>query len=158
MGKTLKGIIGVVTGVVLTIFAGPAGLLVLASGVALLLAKSPKPPSTEQAIKQPKPSRVTGYGVGRYHMIYALFETNDDGKTVDVGAFMDGRANAVRQVYVGDKRVTVLPGGWVKGLPDGTFGKDNDVIQVGWRLGLPTETAFSEVISALPDHWSADHR
>jgi hypothetical protein len=53
--------------------------------------------------------------------------------------------------------VTLNGGGFALKDEDGAYG-DGDTIKIGTRLGLPTETAFSEVVARLPDIWTADHR
>jgi hypothetical protein len=133
-----------------------------AAAAALALAtlykpKGPKPEQQERSVKTTLPPRVSAYGKVRLYGAYILYVTSEDGYAVDAWAFHDGQINAIDRIYLGDKQVTLNGGGFVLPQADGEFG-DGDTIQVGTRLGLPTETAFSEVISRLAGIWTANHR
>lgn len=117
----------------------------------------PKPKATVEALKSPTPPRVSAYGRVRLWWAWILYETASDGWAVDVGVFHDGRLDAIETYYIGDKPVTVLSGGWIQKGPAGEWG-NNDSVRVGARLGLPTETAFAEVIAKLPSIWTSAHR
>lgn len=132
----------------------------IAAAAALALAtlykpKGPKPEQQERAIRTALPPRVSAYGTVRLYGAYILYVTNEDGYACDAWAFHDGQVNAILHHYLRDVRATVT-GGWVQ-KKDGEFG-DGDTIQVGTRLGLPTETAFSELVARLPDVWTDAHR
>lgn len=134
----------------------------LAAAAALALAvlykpKGPKPEQQERAIKMTMPPRISAYGTVRLYGAYILFVTDEDGFAVDVWAFHDGKLSAIQRIYLGDKQVTLNGGGFVLPTDDGEFG-NGDTIQIGTRLGLPTETAFAEVIARLPGIWTEDHR
>jgi hypothetical protein len=134
-----------------------------AAAAALALAvlykpKGPKPEQQEHSIKSPIPPRVGAFGRVRLYGAYILYVTNEDGYAVDVWAFHDGRVDAIERIYLGDKQVKLNGSGFVIGQDDGEFGSGNDTIKIGTRLGLDTETAFSEVISRLPGIWTANHR
>lgn len=133
----------------------------VAAAAALALAtvfkpKGPKPEQQERAIKTTLPPRVSAYGTVRLYGAYILYETNEDGFAVDVWAYHEGEVNAILKHYLGDRPVT-LSGGYVVSN-DGEFGKNADTVQIGTRLGLATETAFSQVISRLPAIWTTNHR
>lgn len=133
----------------------------VAAAAALALAtvfkpKGPKPEQQERAIKMALPPRVSAYGRVRLYGAYILYVTNEDGYAVDVWAYHDGQIHAILHRYLGDKRIQLNGSGFV--LPqDKEFG-DGDTVQIGTRLGLPTETAFSQVISRVPNIWTANHR
>lgn len=133
----------------------------IAAAAALALAtlykpKGPKPEQQERSIKTALPPRVSAYGKVRLYGAYILYATNKDGFACDAWAFHDGRINAISVMYLSDKVITLNGGGFV--LPqDKEFG-DGDTVQIGTRLGLPTETAFSQLISRIPTVWSANHR
>lgn len=133
----------------------------IAAAAALALAtlfkpKGPKPEQQERAIKTALPPRVSAYGTIRLYGAYILYETSEDGYAIDAWAFHDGQVNAIVKHYLGDKPVE-LSGGYV--VPqDGEFGNSADTVRVGTRLGLATETAFSEVIARVPEIWTGDHR
>ena len=141
---------------------GPFGAAIgsaLAQGLNSLLAPGlPKPPGTESAIKSPTPGRESGYGEGRHFIAYGLYITDKDGNAIDVGVFHDGQVDGIISHYLGDVKITLGAGGWVQAGEAMIFGRDGNTIQVGTRLGLPTETAFSEVIARVPDQWTVDHR
>lgn len=133
----------------------------VAAAAALALAtlykpKGPKPEQQERSIKTALPPRISAYGTVRLYGAYMLYDTNGDGFAVDAWAFHDGRIDSILFRYLGDKRITLNGAGFV--LPqDKEFG-DGDTVRIGTRLGLATETAFSELISRLPGIWTNNHR
>ncbi|QSR18400.1 hypothetical protein [Novosphingobium sp. KA1] len=133
----------------------------VAAAAALALAtlfkpKGPKPEQQERAIKTALPPRVSAYGTVRLYGAYILYDTNEDGYACDAWAFHDGRVNAILRRYLRDVRVTLNGSGYVQ-KKNGEFG-DGDTIRIGTRLGLATETAFSELIARIPEVWSTNHR
>jgi hypothetical protein len=148
-------VVGAVTGNIGLIGVG-VGLL--SSGIGSLLQPHQKPDQTETSLKSPTPPRVSGYGLGRHYMAFALYVTNKDGIAVDVGAFHDGKVNAITGHYLGDTKITVLTDGRVQAGEAGQFGELSDIVTVFTRLGEDTETAFSEVIAKVPDQWTSEHR
>jgi hypothetical protein len=162
VGSILKiwfGINALVVGAVTGNFALAAtGLGLLVGGITGLTQHAPKPDLTETALKSPTPARVSGYGLGRHYMAYALYVTNKDGVAVDVGAFHDGRVNAITGHYLADIKIVVLPDGRVQAGEAGQFGEDSDIVKVFTRLGEDAETAYSQVIAKVPDQWTSDHR
>lgn len=155
-----KGLGRAVLQVVAVVAAFIPGGQPIAAAAALALAtlfkpKGPKPEQQERAIKTALPPRVSAYGTVRLYGAYILYQTNEDGYACDAWAFHDGKVYRILRHYLRDIHVTVT-GGWVQ-KKDGEFG-DGDTIQIGTRLGLPTETAFSELISRLPSVWTANHR
>ncbi|WP_159975896.1 MULTISPECIES: hypothetical protein [unclassified Novosphingobium] len=133
----------------------------VAAAAALALAtlykpKGPKPEQQERSIKTALPPRISAYGTVRLYGAYMLYDTNADGFAVDAWAFHDGRIDSILFRYLGDKRITLNGAGFV--LPqDKEFG-DGDTVRIGTRLGLATETAFSELITRLPGIWTNNHR
>ncbi|WP_066795028.1 hypothetical protein [Sphingomonas soli] len=111
--------------------------------------------TTETSRKSPIPVRTRAYGALRLYWDALFFGNKSDGTPIDVGAFHDGRANAITQVYLNDDKVT-LTGTTVNALPDGRY-RDSRV-KCGFNLGLPTETAFADVVAELPGIWTTDHR
>jgi len=138
-----------------------SGLLVTGAAVGLALTfggpSLPKPEQAEGAIKAPRSPRVSGYGVNRIYMAYALYVTDSKGTAIDVGVFHAGRVNRIIRRYLGDKQVQVDGSGWVQRLPDGQFG-NGDRVRIGATLGPRQNTAFSEIVSRVPDQWTANHR
>lgn len=164
MSKTIIGILETVVGVALEFVPGAqaigtslilAGVTTLASA---LLQHAPKPQLTETALKSSTPARVSGYGLGRHFIAYSLYVTDHNGVAVDVGAFHDGKVNAILGYYLADTKITLLSGGRVQAGEAGQFGELSDIVTVFTRLGEDTETAYSEVISHIPDQWTSEHR
>jgi hypothetical protein len=58
--------------------------------------------------------------------------------------------------YFRDKQVTLDASGFVIADADKAYGTQD--IQVGVNLGLPTETAFPQLIARLPGDWTDQHR
>ncbi|NML11307.1 hypothetical protein HHL08_14320 [Sphingobium sp. AR-3-1] len=132
------------------------GNMLIASTVALLLAPSmPKPDAAQTQKREPRPVRTKGIGTRRVFAKAMFWDTNHNGETVDVLAFLSGRSHAMRQPYLNDDKVTIVAG-VVQGLADGAYATGK--VLAGVNLGLATETAFPAVISALPGIWTADHR
>lgn len=136
--------------------AALAGASFLAQDV--LGPKLPKPDTAITALKNPLPPRVRAYGRSKLFGAYALFVTSPTGTAVDVFAILETGGNpidGVEKLYLGDQ-VVATAAGTVTGLPDGTYGDLS--VSIDFRLGEGTETAFSEVVAALPGVWTDDHR
>jgi hypothetical protein len=158
--KTLGNILGAVASVIRYAPFGPVGLVVAAAGVLGLQALANatpaiRPETTESSRKSPVPARKRYYGKGRLFGDWLLYSYKSDGTPVDVWAFQDGQMHAVTQVYLNDDKVTIV-GGVVQALGDKRY-QDGRLL-AGYNLGLPTETAFAAVVSALPGIWTSDHR
>lgn len=162
VGQAVAGVLGGI-GIGVTASQGlliaTAALSLAEAGLnALLAPKAPKPPQTDTSLKSPAPARVSGYGLGRHYTAYSLYVTDPNGVAIDVGAFHDGKVNAITGHYLGDTKITLLSGGRVQAGEAGQFGELSDIVTVFTRMGEDTETAFSEVISRVPDQWTSDHR
>jgi len=119
--------------------------------------KGPKPEQQERSIRISVPPRISAYGRVRLFGAYILFDTAEDGYAVDAWAYHDGQIDGIERYYLADKQVTLNGGSYVIKDADGAYG-DGDTILIGTRLGLPTETAFSELIAKVPSIWTANHR
>lgn len=117
--------------------------------------RAPKPTSAETQLKQAIPPRVRWCGVRRAFGALMLYDTAPDGSAVDVVAFKEGRANSVVQAYLADDPIEIV-GGVVQEGDDKRY--KGGVVQVGFNLGLATETAFSAVIAKMAGLWIANHR
>jgi len=134
----------------------PGATMIATNALTLLLAPSmPKPDAAQTQKKEPRPVRTKGIGTRRVWAKAMFWDTNEDGETVDVLAFLSGRSHAMRQAYLNDDKVTIT-GGVVQELVDGAY--ETGRVLAGFNLGLAVETAFPAVISALPGRWTADHR
>lgn len=142
------------------------GITSVGSSILGLGPNLPKPDTASQSIKSPIPPRVYPYGISRLYGAYILYETTPDipgniltavpgGYAADVYAIAEGRADAIVAVYLNDDLVTLVDG-FVQQGADGRY-RDN-TIRVDYRLGLPTETAYEQLVKRLPDIWTENHR
>lgn len=93
----------------------------LQAGVSLVAGSStPKPDTTETAIKTARPPRVSAYGQSRLYGAYVLYETASNGTATDVYAVHDGQLDGVVARYLGDEQVT-LTGTAVNAGSDGRY-------------------------------------
>jgi len=159
MSKVFRAIVGAIEIVAGIVTANPAliaegGLMIFS---ALTQPGAPKPQLTETALKSPTPARVSGYGRNRMHPAYALYTVANDGTAFDAYVFHDGQVDGIETYYLADKTVSVNGSGWVQLGEAKEYGGGN-IIRVGATLGLPTESAFSYLVTELPDQWTTDHR
>jgi hypothetical protein len=150
--------LGMLTGLGSTIAGGAAlaGASALANSV--LGPKLPKPDTSITATKGALPPRVRAYGRSRLYGNYDLFETASNGTAVDVFTYVYTRGipiDGVERVYLGDKQVGT-GAGVVSGLADGQFGRAS--VEIDFRLGAATETAYSQLTSILSGIWTTAHR
>jgi S-type Pyocin len=171
MGKFVGGILGAALVGASFAFGGPFGAAASKLAVGLFLGgassilgfltntlfgpKAPKPQQSQSQIKSPTPPRVYCYGRRRVYGATAFWGSSTNGASVDVIAFLDGQSHAMVQAYLNDEKVTI--GGGYAQSPDGKAYADN-IVQAGFTLGLPTETAHAAVIAALPSVWTTAHR
>lgn len=141
---------------------GSAALLGASIGLSYALAppapKQPKPADSLLSIRQPNPVRQGGYGRDRVAGSYMLYHSAlvlGLGLSFDVVALVGGEICRYQQFYLNDDAVA-LSGSTVIGGSDGRYGSGNITIQS--RLGLATETAYSDFVSALPGIWTSNHR
>ena len=120
----------------------------------------PKLPKAEDGafpIEQPIPPRQFGYGrarVGGYYMLYEVDTTNN---SRDVLALHDGYVDAFERFYLNTDQVTFEGDGkTINALPDGRYSTGH--LQLEYRQGLATETAYGAMVSDLPGVWTASHR
>lgn len=126
-----------------------------AAGLLGLGPSAPKPDTTVQAIKTPRPPRVSAYGISRLYFAYALYETAGNGTAVDVGAVHDGKMNALVQYYLNDDPVT-LTGTTVNTGADNRY--QDGAINLYLTDGSAVGTAFSAIVALMPGVWTTDHR
>lgn len=161
MAKFVGAIVGAAMIAVGVATSNPAliasGAATFASSVlTLLLAPSmPKPEASQTQKKEPRPVRTKGIGTRRVYGKVMFWDTNANGETVDVLAFLSGRSHAMRQPYLNDDKVTIT-GGIVQQLSDGAY--ETGRVRAGFNMGLATETAFPAVVAALPGIWTTNHR
>lgn len=127
----------------------------LPTAVNKFINREPERPVGYTPLKQPVPPRHIAYGRGRKPGVYLFYETVNN-HWLDVLAFCDGRIGGYQQFYLDDDAVTIQPDGEVDQFgPDKAYGGP---LHIYSRLGLPTETAYSEVIARANGFWTTDHR
>jgi hypothetical protein len=162
--------LGSAAGVTITATAAATlGNLVVAGalvGAQLLLAPKPdipKPQDGKVSLKQTIPPPIYGYGRHRIAGPRNVFEMV--GSTAYVGMpFHQGLIDGVEKFYLHDDAVEFDPG-QVDGpvlMPSASGryrgdGLDEKDISIYWRLGLPTEAAYPQLIGKL-SAWGADCR
>jgi hypothetical protein len=126
-------------------------------GVLVSLLGGGDTPPGEQTLKKAKPPRIRGFGEIRLgdDQAWGLFEAKD-GTFYGVLFLHDGLIDAWTHYYLGDQEVTIDGSNLVEPLDDGSF--EHEAVSLYSTLGLPTETANAEIVAALPEIWTADHR
>jgi hypothetical protein len=134
--------------------AGLASALSLGASLLAPRPNVPRPESADRQVRSPIAARTYIRGRRRTYGALAFFDTSGSGVAGDVIAFNDGRAADIVRVYLNDDQVT-LSGNIVQPLADERY--SGSKLRVGFNMGQPTETAFSEVIGEFPA-WTTDHR
>lgn len=177
MGKTLGAILGAIQGPITGLVRGGGdgflqglgnlvtayvgGPLAVATSVinaaVASFASSPKPETTETAIKMPRPPRVSAYGRMRLYGAYICYETSSNGTAVDIYAVHDGEMAALVQRYLSDDQIS-LTGDFVTAGADGRYG-DNKVSFYHTDGTIPGDGGtFSAANALIPSVWTTDHR
>lgn len=130
----------------------------LQSGLSLLGVgpSAPKPGTTETAIKNSRPPRVSAYGRSRLYGAYCLYETAPNGVAMDHYAIHEGAIDGIELRYLFDDRVT-KSAEFINGGADGRYGAN----KVSWyeTLGQVPGTANTwPAVSLAPGVWTANHR
>lgn len=147
-----------------TISTYAASITALATSVAItvglpMLARPsvPDPETGKQSRRQPRPERLVFIGLpSRGGGAYMLRETSGSTLAV-VLALSDGRLASISAIYLNDDLVTLDGSGWVQQGPDGRYGS-GDLVQIKTRMGLPTETHYSELTAKFGDLWPTTAR
>jgi hypothetical protein len=130
----------------------------------------PRPNDGTQPLKQAIAPRPFGYGRCRISGPYILFEAPEADApgsefSYDVIALHQGKMGAIQHYFLNEDLVYVGGDGYLDGIADADDGRydiaaggtDVNVI-IKTRSGLPTETAYAELVAALPAIWTNDHR
>ena len=105
--------------------------------------------------KQAIPDRLSGYGRARLGGAFMLWEASGF-NALNVLALHDGRVDGFEDIYLNDGVVTIRPDGYVQSGSDLRYGKFSDLVQIDTRVGLPTETRYSQITDF--SLWPADAR
>jgi hypothetical protein len=125
------------------------------SGILGLGPSSPKPDTTETAVKTSRPVRTSGYGASRLYGAYILYETAENGTAVDVFAVHDGSMDGLLQLYLGDDKAT-LSGNTVNEGDDKRY--QDGAVKMYYTDGSTPGTAIAPLVSLLPVVWTSNHR
>jgi hypothetical protein len=119
---------------------------------ALAQAQLPDPEVGKISRRQSRPSRFFAMGLpSRMGGAYMHWEAS--GSTLGaVIAIHDGRLDSISAIYLNDDLVTLSAFGWVQEGADGRYGT-GDLVQIKTRLGIPTETHYSEMTSKFSATW-----
>ena len=146
------GALGAGLAAVATAFA-PAllsiGLSVLSS--LLFAPKQPKPEDVQTSIRNPTAPRQRHYGRVKTSGPWVFCES-EQGNLHKVIALGTGRLDAIEEFWIDDNLVTIDGAGVVQEDP-WAF---DDKVTIKYRLGLPTETHYSDLTSVFPE-WTSDH-
>ncbi|NGO51605.1 fibronectin type III domain-containing protein [Mesorhizobium camelthorni] len=113
--------------------------------------QAPKPEDVQVTTKNPTAPRVRHYGRTKMSGTLAFLESKN-GAIYKVIATGTGQLDAIEEYYVDDRLVTLDGSGWVN-----SGGELNGQVRIRSRLGLPTETHYSEVTAEFPE-WDSSHR
>lgn len=113
---------------------------------------APSPADMRQSVRNPIAPRTRHYGRVRIGGPWAFGAVDDDGQFHKVTMLCTGELDAVEERYVGNTLVTVDGGNHVNEDP-----WDSDELLYEYRLGLATETVYSELDSTFPE-WTSSHR
>lgn len=142
----------------LTVGALVSGIATLAIGIGLALLLAPKPPKPENS-RQPFQQNVPPvfYGFGRTRIAGAtVLKEATSGTLHVVNALAGHEVIGFVSFYLNDDKLEVDSTGHITTYIDGRYG--SDVVKIYSRKGASLETAYSSLVSALPDVWTSDHR
>jgi hypothetical protein len=128
------------------------GLSYLASSI--FRPDPPKPQDVQTSVKNPVAPRVRHYGRVKASGPWAFVESKD-GNLYKVIAIGTGQLDAIEEYWVDDNLVTIDGNGDVQEDPYHYSSKYK--VRIKSRLGLPTETAYSDLTSVFPE-WDSNHR
>lgn len=147
----------------LTMFASTTlGGLALSLGFSYLASSifrpsQPKPEDVQQQVRQPTAPRIRHYGRVKTSGTWAFAETKS-GNFYKVLALGQGPFDAIEEFWIDDLKLDLRPDGTPvppSKFREGTTGKS--LLRLEGRLGLSTETAYSELMAEFPE-WTAQHR
>jgi len=113
--------------------------------------KPPGPEDVQQSSRQPLSPRVRHYGRVKASGVW-LFAESKSGYFYKVLGIGTGQADAIEEIYVDQTQVTLNGSNMVQEDP-----WDSAKLRIETRLGLPTETHYSNLTSAFST-WTSDHR
>lgn len=150
LGAGIAGVIAVYGSTLLGVGLS-VGLSYLSS--VLFRPKQPKPEDVQQSVKNPIAPRQRHYGRVKTSgpWVFAQSKHGDFHKVLALGT---GELDAIEELWCDDNIVEVDANGFATTLPyNDTAGS---FLAFRYRLGLPTETHYSDLEAAFPE-WDEDH-
>lgn len=117
---------------------------------------APKPEDGKYNLRQNVPSLTVVLGRVKKASDYALLEEKG-GKAYHIMVIAGHRINGFLAHYLHDEEVTLNTAGTVI-EPAHFYPDSRDKVEIDTRLGLNAETAYEQVVDALPTIWTNDHR
>lgn len=160
LALTSAGVTGAALGIGVTLLTGVIGIGISLGLSALSAAifkpdqNIPKPEDIQTSVRNPTAARVRHYGRVKISGPWAFGESKA-GNFHKVIALGTGQLDAIEEYFVDDKIVTLDGSGDVQTVP--WLNGGNEKIRIQARLGLPTETHYSQLTTVFPE-WDSDHR
>lgn len=149
------GALGAGISAVIGAFGGSLLGLGLSVGISFLSSlifrpQQPKPEDVQSSVKNPTAVRQRHYGRVKTSGPWAFGESKE-GHFHKVIAIGTGQIDAIEEYWIDDNLVTIGGGDLVVTAPYTSRAR------IQTRLGLPTETAYSNLTAVFPE-WDSDHR
>lgn len=140
--------------------AANVGFAVLSIGLSLLFAPKIEKPENIGRIpfRQSVPNRTRIIGKRRTAGSFLLHHAHPSGIFFGISALCEGEVKEFTRFYLHDDVVALQEDGHTITYPPGGGRYGDDKVSVYTKVGLPTETAFSEAVTALSPLWTNDHR
>lgn len=128
-------------------------------GVALATRQKIKPQDYKNTFSTGESSEIRGVGRGRVGGLKCFGNTNEFDRYRLI-AHTKGPITAVEEHYLGGREVTVEADGYISSPPWARPPADEtrSYVRVQSKVGDGTETAWSDLITAFPVLWTAEHR
>jgi len=118
---------------------------------ALFRPKPPAPEDVQQSTRQPLSPRIRHYGRVKTSGVW-IFAESKSGYFYKILGLGTGRADAIEEIYVDQKQVTLNGSNMVQEDP-----WNSAKLRIETKLGLPTETHYSNLTTTFPE-WTSAHR
>lgn len=151
IGLSTVALTGIVTAVSYGLQIG-IGLGVAFLGNKLFAPKMPKPEDRQVLVREATHPRARHYGRVKTSGVLAYLSTKE-GSLYRLIATGTGEADAIEEHWIDDTAVTIDGSGDVTG-PD----PYTDRLNIQYRLGTGSQTAYSTLTTEFPSDWTTDHR
>lgn len=151
IGLSTAALTGIVTAVSYGLQIG-IGLGIAFLGNKLFAPKMPKPEDRQVLVRESTHPRARNYGRVKVSGVLAYLSTKS-GALYRVIVTGTGQIDAIEEHWIDDAAVTIDGSGDVTG-PD----PYTDRINIKYKLGTDTQTAYSDLVSEFPSDWTTDHQ